>query len=242
VGIMTTACVNGQSHGLSDIVRDTTDYLHFVFPTAEDSNAAALEGNLKTLALTYPTLLDDVRDREIVIAHHDTEDGRKGAEATAQKIVERAHSIRLWAVPDYGSKFTTMKEWCAANSLVNTLELEHAAEWSGFAGFAGTQNGESPTFEGVEVRPIAVDLIPVPPLEDEMIPEPLRAWVIDIATRAWAPIEYVATAVVVAISGLIGSRIGIKPKSEDSWVVVSNLWGMVVGPPGVLKSPMVKEG
>ena len=93
-----------------------------------------------------------------------------------------------------------------------------------------------------EVRPITVNLAPLPAPEPEMIPEPFRAWVEDIATRAWTLVEYVIVAVIVAISGLIGSRIGIKPKEKDSWIVVPNLWGMVVGPPGVLKSPMVKEG
>ena len=38
-----------------------------------------------------------------------------------------------------------------------------------------------------------------------------------------------------------GRRVGIRPKRYDDWVVVPNLWGLVVGPPGLLKTPMLRE-
>jgi putative DNA primase/helicase len=226
----------------SDAVRDVTDYLHFVFPTAEDSNVAALEGDLNTLALTYPRLADEVRDREIVIAHHDTEQGRKDATAAARQVADRAHSIRLWAVPGFGSRCATMKEWCAANSLVNILELAHAAKWVDFVVFVSGQDQVSPDFTAIDPRRIAVDLIPVPSLEDVMIPERLRAWAVDISKRAWIPTDCTMAAAVVALSGLLGRRLAIRPKRRDRWLVVPNLWGGAVGLSGSMKTAAVEEG
>ncbi len=136
-----------------------------------------------------------------------------------------------------------MKEWCTREQPAQSPGID-ALRASGLilSFFVSGQSGGSPDFSAIEPRPIAVKLIPVPALEPEMIPGPFRDWLNDISTRAWAPIEFVAVAVIVAISGLIGSRLGIKPKQNDSWLVAPNLWGMAVGPPGFLKSPMVKEG
>jgi hypothetical protein len=52
----------------------------------------------------------------------------------------------------------------------------------------------------------------VPPLVPSMIPEPLRVWGLDIAERLGYPLEYMATPLVVVLSGVIGRRIAIHPK------------------------------
>ena len=54
------------------------------------------------------------------------------------------------------------------------------------------------------------------------------------------PLEYVAAALVVVLSGLMGRRLSIRPKRYDDWSVVPNLWGAIVGPPGFLKTPAVE--
>jgi hypothetical protein len=96
-----------------------------------------------------------------------------------------------------------------------------------------------PTFN-VEPRPLAPDLVPVPEMIPEMIPEPFREWLKDIADRGCFPIEYVASSLIVTLSGLIARKIAIRPKRYDDWTVVPNLWGSIVGPPGFLKSPAVE--
>src|SRR5208337_1285906 len=86
-------------------------------------------------------------------------------------------------------------------------------------------------------------LTPVPVLPPELLPEPFRHWLADVAARAQVPLEYPAVAALVAAGILIGGKLGIKPKRHDhGWLVVPNLWGAIVGPPGVLKSPMLSEG
>jgi putative DNA primase/helicase len=97
-----------------------------------------------------------------------------------------------------------------------------------------------PTFEG-QPRPISVDLLPVPALDPHMIPAPFRGWLADIAERGCFPIEYATAAAIVGVSGLIGRRLAIRPKRQDHWLVPPNLWGAIVGPPGIQKSPPVEE-
>jgi putative DNA primase/helicase len=100
--------------------------------------------------------------------------------------------------------------------------------------------GRPPAFDGGP-EPIRVDLMPVPPLAEAMIPAPFRGWLGDIARRGCFPLEYPASAAVVALSSLVGRKVGIRPKRHDDWLVVPNLWGAVVGPPGIQKSPAVQE-
>jgi putative DNA primase/helicase len=63
----------------------------------------------------------------------------------------------------------------------------------------------------------------------------------DIAHRMQCPVDFPAVAVLVALSSLIGARAVIQPKARDDWQVMPNLWGAVIGRPGVKKSPALGE-
>jgi len=89
--------------------------------------------------------------------------------------------------------------------------------------------------------PLPDALPPVAPFDAELLPEALRGWVMDIADRMQCPPDFTAVGAVVALSSLIGARAVIKPKTRDDWAVVPNLWGAVVGRPGVMKSPALSE-
>jgi putative DNA primase/helicase len=92
-----------------------------------------------------------------------------------------------------------------------------------------------------EPQPLPGGLPEVPVLKEQMLPSALRPWLVDIAERAQAPLDFPATAAIVALSSAIGRRLCILPKRKDDWRVVPNLWGFIVGPPGTLKSPMLHE-
>jgi putative DNA primase/helicase len=51
----------------------------------------------------------------------------------------------------------------------------------------------------------------------------------------------VAAPAIAALSSVIGRTVGIYPKQHDDWLCVPNLWGVVIGRPGVLKSPALAE-
>ena len=53
------------------------------------------------------------------------------------------------------------------------------------------------------------------------------------------PPDFIAAAAIVMISSIVGARCGIRPKSHDSWIVIPNLWGGVVGLPSTKKSPAI---
>lgn len=84
-------------------------------------------------------------------------------------------------------------------------------------------------------------LSPVYPLTKEMIPMPLRAWVLDIAHRMQCPPDFVAIPAIVAAGAVIGTGCGIYPKKRDDWLVLPNLWGAIIGRPSMLKTPSMTE-
>lgn len=87
-------------------------------------------------------------------------------------------------------------------------------------------------------KPIVAELKPVPAFDAKtLLPEVLRAWVIDEAERMPCPPDFIAVAALVALGSIIGARCAIKPKSQDSWLIVPNLWGGIVGDPSAKKSP-----
>ena len=106
---------------------------------------------------------------------------------------------------------------------------------------AGTAT-ESTGGEWPEPQPIPECLPPVKQLDPAMIPAPFRGWLADIAHRMQAPIDFAATAVIVALGSVIGRGCGIYPKKHDNWLVVPNLYGGAVGLPSVMKTPTISEG
>jgi Protein of unknown function (DUF3987)/Toprim-like len=83
---------------------------------------------------------------------------------------------------------------------------------------------------------------PVPHLDPALLPEPLRAWLIDEAERASLPLELLASPAIVTLSSVVGRSIGIRPQRRDDWTVVPNLWGAIVASPGSKKSHALGVG
>ncbi len=92
-----------------------------------------------------------------------------------------------------------------------------------------------------EPMPLPNALPQVDPFDAALLPVALRGWVMDIAHRMQCPADYPAVGALVGLSSLIGARAVIQPKARDDWRVVPNLWGAVVGRPGVKKSPALNE-
>jgi putative DNA primase/helicase len=109
----------------------------------------------------------------------------------------------------------------------------------GSAGFAGRGVGHSEDI-WPEPEPVVVTDPKVAPLDPNLLPTRLRDWLVDISERMQCALEFPTVGALVAASALVGRKVGIRPKRHDNWVVVSNLWGAVVGRPGVMKSPSLK--
>jgi hypothetical protein len=89
--------------------------------------------------------------------------------------------------------------------------------------------------------PLAPKLLPVDPLVPEMLPPPLWPFVEDVAERMEVPADFVAAAGIVTLAGCVNRRAFVRPKARDhTWREPLNLWGALIGPPGVLKSPTLQ--
>jgi hypothetical protein len=90
-------------------------------------------------------------------------------------------------------------------------------------------------------EPLPNNLLPVPAMQPALLPEPFAPWLLDIAERMQCPLDYPAVGSLVALASVVGNQIAIRPKRHDDWSVVPNLFGAIVGRPGVLKSPSLEQ-
>ena len=99
----------------------------------------------------------------------------------------------------------------------------------------------SQTSDWPDPVPILDELPAVQPFGSELMPASLRPLVEDTSERMQVPIDYPAVAAVLSLAGCLNRRASIQPKARDSsWVVIPNLWGGIVAPPGFLKSPVIQ--
>jgi putative DNA primase/helicase len=88
--------------------------------------------------------------------------------------------------------------------------------------------------------PLESELPPVESITDDLLPVSFRPLVRDVAERMQTPADYPAVAAVLGLAGVVNRRAVIQPKANDtSWVVVPNLWGGIIAPPGFMKSPVI---
>lgn len=91
-------------------------------------------------------------------------------------------------------------------------------------------------------RPLSKDLPSVPSLASEMLPPLLRSVAEDISERMQVPLDCSGVALVLSLAGAVNRRACIQPKKRDiGWVVIPNLWGGIVAPPGFMKTPVLNE-
>jgi len=91
------------------------------------------------------------------------------------------------------------------------------------------------------------DKIPLPELPSveafdfELLPETLIPWAKDIVGRIQCPADYVGVTIMTALGSVIGRKIGIRPQERTDWTETSNQWALIIGRPGVLKSPAMEQ-
>ena len=112
---------------------------------------------------------------------------------------------------------------------------------AGASGSLGSGSGRGAGESWPEPQPLPTGLPPVLLLDTALLPNRLRPWIEDIAARIRCPVDFPAAAAMVALGSVLGRKLGLRPKQRDDWLVVANLWGGVVGRPGVLKTPGIQE-
>jgi putative DNA primase/helicase len=191
-------------------------------------NAGNLDAVAVALRAKYPAL-------KIIIAADDDHlsDGNPGTtKATAAAIaVSGLLAVPVFPAgrPDKATDFNDLHQLAGADAVRACIDAARKCETAGLDSAWPT-----PT-------PLPNALPPVDPFDAELLPVALRGWVMDIAHRMQCPADFPAVAALVGLSSLIGARAVIQPKARDDWQVVPNLWGAVVGRPGVKKSPALSE-
>jgi len=92
-----------------------------------------------------------------------------------------------------------------------------------------------------EPGPLPTGLSPVAAFDIAWLPRGFQRWVEDMAERMQCPVDYLAVSVMVVLASIVGRKVAIRPKREDDWTVVPNLWGAVIGEPGLMKTPALQE-
>ena len=199
-------------------------------------NAGNLEAVALALRAKYPAL-------KIIVAADDDHqtDGNPGmTKATAAALAVGG----LLAVPsfpagrpDKATDFNDLHQLAGADAVKSCIDnaIQIVATHASDAGATGQIDAWP------EPTPLPNALPPVDAFDADLLPEALRPWVMDIAHRMQCPPDFPAVAALVALSSLIGARAVIQPKARDDWQIVPNLWGAVVGRPGVKKSPALGE-
>jgi Protein of unknown function (DUF3987) len=123
------------------------------------------------------------------------------------------------------------------------VELKQGAHVRGALALAAVPDAEAG--EPIEDWPARQPLPPVadnvPTLPADLIPEPLRPWLVDIADRVSIPLEFVTAPALVGLGSVVGRSIALRPMARDDFAVSGNLWGGIVGPPGVMKTGAIEQ-
>ena len=172
--------------------------------------------------------------RHVIIWPDNDEAGRRYGDAVAALLLALGCTVVIIDVarlelPPKGDAV----DWLSAHTGATVADI--AALPVVTAGSSAVSNADWPA-----PKPIQAALHPVPAFDaDTLLPEALRGWVMDEADRMPCPPDFIAAGALVALGAIIGARCAIKPKSLDSWLIVPNLWGGIVGLPSAKKSPAI---
>jgi hypothetical protein len=192
---------------------------------------------------------------KIVILPDNDEPGQDHANAAAASLKAVGADVRVLDLPGLGAKGDII-DWAEAGGTAeqfHALIASAARPWAasnghdegeaagGFGSFVGDQGERFHEKSWPEPKPIESALPPVKPFTAELLPDALRDYVLDVADRQQAPPDFAAVAAICGLAALAGNRVRIRPKQNDDWEVVPNLWGAIIGRPSAMKSPAMRS-
>ena len=203
----------------------------------------------------YEKWVAHFRGKHVVVLPDNDAPGRKHAAAVAVALLSVAASVRIVELPDLpdkgdvtdwqdaGGTLDGLQELTVATAPLNAEALfELCTQW-GLADGA-SQHEAAPgaaAHDWPKPEPIQSELPPVDAFSEELLPDCLRPLVRDVAERMQVPMDYPAVVMVLCLAGAVNRRATIQPKERDAgWIVVPNLWGGIIAPPGYLKSPVIQ--
>jgi putative DNA primase/helicase len=186
--------------------------------------------------------------RRVAIIPDNDDTGREHAQQVAIALHGKAKVVKIIKLPRMPEK-GDVSDWLArfnepngATPYIRIRRYARKAKDFVQAGLALCESAStSAETDWSDPQPLPEELPPVKPFAPTLLPSTLRGWVVDIAERMQCPPDFPAVASMVALSGILGRKIVIRPKQKDNWKVYPNLWGMLIGRPSLMKSPPMKE-
>ena len=167
--------------------------------------------------------------------------GQKYAAAVAESLLKHGCEVRIIEFPS-GKDAT---EWLAlggtAEELQELVSKASALKAATLETWRAKWQSPGPIDEWPDPAPILGELPSVQRFDENLLPVSFRPFVRDVAERMQVPLDYPGIVAVLALAGAVSRRAVIQPKENDTgWVVVPNLWGGIVAPPGFMKSPVIQ--
>jgi putative DNA primase/helicase len=202
----------------------------------------------------YAEWAEYFQGRHIVILPDNDDPGRKHAAAVAAALLSAAASVRIVELPglpakgdvtdwrDAGGTLERFRELTEAAGVINAAGLsELRAHWGLVAEETQHQVRAAAADEWPKPEPIQSELPPVEAFSEDLLPDSFCPLVRDVTERMQVPMDYPAVVMVLCLAGAVNRRAVIQPKANDTgWVIVPNLWGGIIAPPGFMKSPVIQ--
>ena len=217
---------------LPDVLSADPDAWVFVVEGEKDADNLAKAGLVATTnsggAGKWSHLSDDssLHGRRIVIIPDKDDAGYKHAQDVCQRLLGKVKELRYL---ELGGDGKDVSDWLGAGGNKEELLkfIDGALPWK-------------PEIKVEEPWPdpqvIDKALPDVEPFDPNLLPSSLRERVVDVAERMQCPPDFPAVATMIAFAGVVGRKIGIRPKRFDDWTVIPNLWGALIGRPSIMKT------
>jgi hypothetical protein len=185
----------------------------------------------------------------VVILPDNDAPGQDHGQQVAGDLHGTAKGIKVLTLPNLPHKGDVL-DWLVAGHNAGELKslVAKTAAWAPPAEDQESPKEEpgSSSADGVgqtwqEPKPLPNSLRPVKAFDLAFLPAKIAPWVADISDRMQCPPDFVGVPALVALGTVIGRRIGVRPQRRTDWIEVPNLWALVVGRPGMLKSPAMGE-
>lgn len=179
-----------------------------------------------------------LRGRKAIIWPDNDEPGKGYAGEVASILLGMGCAVSCVDVATLGlAEGDDVMQWLAAHPDAAAADLEALLRLT-----ASPKSGSAPAGTiWPDPMPIPDALPMVKPFDAALLPDALRPWLEDIAERVQCPPDFPAVGAMISLAAVVGRKIGIRPKRKDDWLEVPNLWGAIIGRPGVMKSPALRE-
>ena len=171
-------------------------------------------------------------------------------QAVAEAIRAKFPDIKIIVAGDNDENNTgQIKAKEAAAAVAGSVSIPpEVGDWNDIAAKQGLNAIADSLLSALSVPQVSVsrkkvlpELPAVAAFDFALLPENLQVWAKDIVGRIQCPADYVAVTVMAGLGAVIGRKLAIRPQEKTDWEEYPNQWALVIGRPGVLKSPAMEQ-